>query len=225
MPNDSRTILARLDRRLGAPVAARAADFLADPAAEPVPPRASASVLLLRDTAGGLEVFVLHRHPAMPFAAGTLAFPGGGREPGDPTIEACAVREVAEETGVDLDEATLAPWAHWITPAWESRRYDTHFFLAALPAGATAGNASGEAEWADWVRPGDALVELAAGRWSALPPATSMITELVELRDVDHARDIAADRTVGTVLPTAVHDRDEGWCWVYPAAGSAGGRP
>src|SRR5690242_1543944 len=41
-------------------------------------PRPAATVMLLRDTADGLAVFLLQRHSQMDFAPGTTVFPGGG---------------------------------------------------------------------------------------------------------------------------------------------------
>jgi 8-oxo-dGTP pyrophosphatase MutT (NUDIX family) len=41
-------------------------------------PRPAATVMLLRDTADGLAVFLLQRHSRMEFAPGTTVFPGGG---------------------------------------------------------------------------------------------------------------------------------------------------
>lgn len=66
------------------PIAGQARDWLALPPAERpvVPPRASATVLVLRDEPR-LEVFVLRRAAGMAFAAGMLAFPGGGVDPRD----------------------------------------------------------------------------------------------------------------------------------------------
>ncbi|MBW8269140.1 NUDIX hydrolase [Caldovatus aquaticus] len=83
----------------------------------PVPPRPAATVLLLRDGAEGLEVFMVVRHRAIAFASGALVFPGGGVEPGDRAIAAAlpglgppeaaalriaAIRETFEECGVLL---------------------------------------------------------------------------------------------------------------------------
>ena len=51
----------------------------------------------------------------------------------------------------------LRPWARWITPAPEPRRYDTRFFAAALPAGQHTRDVSGEADQVAWVRPADAI--------------------------------------------------------------------
>ena len=50
----------------------------------------------------------------------------------------------------------LGPWAHWITPEFEERRYDTWFFVAALPEGQRTRDVSGEADHTVWIRPADA---------------------------------------------------------------------
>ncbi len=47
----------------------------------------------------------------------------------------------------------LGAWAHWITPAFEPRRYDTRFFVAALPAGQQTRDVSGESDAVAWMRP------------------------------------------------------------------------
>jgi|HubBroStandDraft_1064217.scaffolds.fasta_scaffold00005_21 8-oxo-dGTP pyrophosphatase MutT (NUDIX family) len=81
-------------------------------------PRPASTVLLLRDGAGGLEVFMVTRHQKSSFMAGALVFPGGGVDPddSDPRHGAAAsgeaaadlawriaaIREVFEETGVLL---------------------------------------------------------------------------------------------------------------------------
>ena len=51
------------------------------------------------------------------------------------------------------------PFAHWITPPIEPRRYDTKFFVAALPVGQEARDVSGEADEAAWLTPAEALAE------------------------------------------------------------------
>src|SRR6267378_3724512 len=45
---------------------------------EPLTPRPAATVMLVRDTADGIKVFLMRRHSAMEFVAGVMVFPGGG---------------------------------------------------------------------------------------------------------------------------------------------------
>ncbi len=46
------------------------------------------------------------------------------------------MRELREEAAIELaDPAELVKFSRWITPRRSASRFDTHFFLAALPAG------------------------------------------------------------------------------------------
>lgn len=114
------------------------------------PPRASSTVMLLREAGdAGVEVFVLRRASSMAFAAGMVAFPGGGVDPRDadpgvpwsgPTpqewagrlgveeavareLVIAAAREVFEECGVLL----AGPGPHEVVadltdPSWDRHR-------------------------------------------------------------------------------------------------------
>ncbi|GAA1824824.1 NUDIX domain-containing protein [Microlunatus capsulatus] len=215
MPTRSLDVLARLDRRVPAALAARADTS----AGEPVAPRPSASVVLLREAAdGGLETYLLHRHARMPFAPSVVVFPGGGVDPADAGPDprlACALRETAEETGVALVPGALRRWAHWVTPAVEPRRYDTLFYVAALPAGAEASDVSGETTRAGWDRPAAALAAADRGELVLMPPTRSVLLELADLPDLAAVAEAARDRVVETVLPVLRRD-GAGWVFVYP---------
>ena len=54
-----------------------------DTPSRPPTPREAASVILVRDVPGGLEVLLLQRHPESRFSPGAYAFPGGRVEPTD----------------------------------------------------------------------------------------------------------------------------------------------
>jgi 8-oxo-dGTP pyrophosphatase MutT (NUDIX family) len=221
MASHSLGVLARLTPQVPEPLVERAAVWTAG--SVPVEARLAASVVLLRETEVGLETYLLHRHARMAFAASMVVFPGGRLDPADEAdpdpIRRCAVRETEEETGVRLPPEALLPWAHWVTPEIEPRRYDTFFYLAELPAGQQADDRSGETDRADWSTPGAALADERAGRISLMPPTLSILLELVELGSLAALREAAADRVIERVLPRLVAD-GAGWRFAYP--GGAG---
>lgn len=216
-------VLPRLDGTVPARIAAAAAAAEGRP---PVTPRPSASVIVLRDGAAGLETYLLQRHSRMAFAASMVVFPGGGVDRADSrsgeseseSIRRCAVRETEEETGVRLGLNDLHPWAHWITPAVEPRRYATSFFIAALPEGQQAADLSGETDDAQWWSPAEALVAHRAGALGLMPPTLSILLELAEHPDVASVVAAAAGRTVGCVLPELIEAEGE-WSFQYPRIG------
>jgi 8-oxo-dGTP pyrophosphatase MutT (NUDIX family) len=98
----------------------------------------------------------------------------------------------------------LAPWAHWITPAPSPRRYDTRFFVAAVPAGQAPAHVSGEADAAGWTPVATALAEHAAGRLAMMPPTQVTLTELAVHRTVAEVLAAAPDRDIHPITPRLV---------------------
>lgn len=188
----------------------------------PVTPRISASVVLLRDAQAGLQTYLLHRHARMSFAASMVVFPGGGLDAPDAAADdpvlACGLRETHEETGVVLQASGLRRWAHWVTPEIEPRRYDTVFYVAALPESQEAADVSGETDRADWTRPADALEAATRGEIALMPPTRSILTELAALESVEAVLAQARERVVATVLPL-LERRGDGWVFRYPTPG------
>jgi len=167
----------------------------------PVQPRDAATVVVMRDTAQGIELYLVKRSREVDFMAGAHVFPGGRLDKADASLEACAVRETFEEAGLRLDPAALVPWVRWVTPVISPRRFDARFYLARLPGGQEPKVDGREAVEGLWIAPGAALE-----RWLRheiqLPPATARsIDALTRYRSVGEALDAAAKRAPPVLMP------------------------
>lgn len=119
-----------------------------------------------------------------------------------------SLSEVFARRTLALRGDLLMPWARWITPEFEPRRFDTYFFLALLPPGQQARDVSGEADHTMWIRPADALARLAEGQIAMLPPTIVTLRELGGYPDVTSALAAAAGRDAATpVIPRIDGDR------------------
>lgn len=90
----------------------------------------------------------------------------------------CAQREAMEEVGLDVPLVSLRPWARWITPEAEGRRFDTMFFVAPLPPGEVVLNP--ESSEFRLVAPKQALQEFAAEQLRLPPPTVVVLAELAQ---------------------------------------------
>lgn len=113
-----------------------------------------------------------------------------------------SLSELLARRGLLLRADLLRPLAHWITPEVEAKRFDTRFFLAAVPAGQVCRDVGGEADERRWVRPPDALD---AGL-NLMPPTLAVLRELAPAVDVAAA--LATERTITPVRPRLDVDAD-----------------
>jgi 8-oxo-dGTP pyrophosphatase MutT (NUDIX family) len=120
-----------------------------------------------------------------------------------------ALSVLLRRRGLAVRSDLLRPWAHWITPRFEPRRYDTWFFLAGLPDGQQARNVSGEADRAGWARPADALAAAEGGDVDILPPTWAVLEQLAAYETVDMALADANGRSIETVTPGWVDEAGE----------------
>ena len=235
------------------------------------PVKDASTVMVVRDSEAGPEVFVARRVKGMAFAGGMTVFPGGGVDAADDDpdlawtgpapqwwadrlgceesrarrLVCAAARETFEECGVLLadhldgspvadagryhgaradleaheltfshflstEELSLAagrlrPFDHWITPAVEPRRYDTRFFLAALPNGQEPDDQTTEVDLTMWARPTDLLDDFRSGRSMLLPPTWVQLHNLSAFDDVASA--LAAEPDISPVEPEIIEYR------------------
>jgi 8-oxo-dGTP pyrophosphatase MutT (NUDIX family) len=112
-----------------------------------------------------------------------------------------AFTEFVARRGLVLRTDLLTYWAHWITPEFEPRRYDTRFFVARLPAGQLARDVSGEADRAHWIAAAAAARGAADGSMQMLPPTSVTLAEMASYATVDEVLAASRTRLVATVRP------------------------
>jgi 8-oxo-dGTP pyrophosphatase MutT (NUDIX family) len=172
----------------------------------PSEPRQAASVIVLRDGGGGLEVLLVRRNPAARFMAGAWVFPGGAVDAhegaGDESHRIAAVREVEEEAGLRLpDPAALVKFSRWITPPQMKIRFDTHFFLTPAPPGQEARADGAEMVNLAWHTPAGALQAHRRGELQLVFPTIKHLEQLAGFASATELLEWAAGREVVAVEP------------------------
>jgi 8-oxo-dGTP pyrophosphatase MutT (NUDIX family) len=175
----------------------------------PTTPRQAATVILLRGDERTLELLLVKRNPAARFMGGVWVFPGGAVErtegDDDSAHRAAAVRELREEAGIALpDAAELVKFSRWITPDVVKTRFDTHFFLASLPAGQEPRVDGQECVDLGWFTPRGALDAYAAERIALVFPTIKHLEQLSVFATAAELLAYARGRTVEPVQPHIV---------------------
>src|SRR5450755_837319 len=176
-----------------------------NPGAETLP-RPAATVILLRGGGAGLEVLLVQRNPASRFMGGAWVFPGGAVDAhegeGDAALRAAAVRELDEEAGVQVaGPQALVPFSRWITPAEVKIRFDTWFYLAALPDGAEPKVDGSEIVDSRWYEPAAALRAGEREEMLLVFPTIKHLEQLSAFRSADELIAHARGREVLPVQP------------------------
>jgi 8-oxo-dGTP pyrophosphatase MutT (NUDIX family) len=99
-------------------------------------------------------------------------------------------------------------FSHWITPEAAPKRYDTRFFVAALPAGQVPVHDEHETVDTAWVKPAEALARAAAGEFDLIFPTMKNLEAVGRFSTSDELLSAAAAvEHVPEVLPRVVADQ------------------
>jgi 8-oxo-dGTP pyrophosphatase MutT (NUDIX family) len=107
---------------------------------------------------------------------------------------------LAASQGLTLALDAVMPFAHWVTPPVEIRRYDTRFLMARVPPAQDASHDDGETAL-EWLRPADAVARGARGDIQLPPPTWSTLKRLARFDSVDAAWQWAATTPIVRIEP------------------------
>jgi len=188
------------------------------------PARPASTVIVLREGQAGdpFEILMVRRNDKVAFMAGSYVFPGGrvddhdrpqasGQLPaavfpdlsdeGEAAFRIAGVRELKEEANVAITVDDLYPYAHWVTPEIEIRRYDTRFFLARMPANQIAKHDEGETTALEWLSPREAIARFQRRELLLPPPTWTTIRQLAPRTSINDVFAWAKTRTIVRVMP------------------------
>ena len=162
---------------------------------------------------------------------GAHVFPGGSVDPGDHPGEAsdlalrlassiarmdgvlpaqavalhvAAARELFEESRVQVEPQELTPFARWVTPEFQPKRFDTWFFVAVAPADQVAAHDGVENSESAWVDPAEAIAMCRRGDISLPPPTWTTLRKLSSFPNVDDVVSWARETRIMPVKPAVI---------------------
>ena len=165
---------------------------------------------------------MVRRNDKVAFMAGSYVFPGGRVDDGDrpaagaqlpratfrdlsdadeAAYRAAGIRELQEEANVRITVNDLQPFAHWVTPEIEIRRFDTRFFLARMPEGQTAKHDESETTAFEWLSPAEAIDRFNRRELLLPPPTYTSIQQLAPRTSIEDVFEWAKARPIVCVMP------------------------
>ena len=112
--------------------------------------------------------------------------------------------ESLEQAGVSVELERLWPFARWVTPEAEARRFDARFFLLALPGDQEPSADPHETTRGAFFQPEAALEAFARGEVQLAPPTTRCLELLAGVRTIDGARALAERQSLLPICPRFV---------------------
>ena len=172
-------------------------------------------------TAGGLYVAAMREAFE---ESGVLFAQGMGMQDIDTARVAALLREghgfnaVLARMSLRLHTRSLVPWSRWITPTMPSitnKRFDTRFFVSAVPAGQVAVHDNHETTDSIWLSPRMALQQYWSGQIALAPPQIMSLAHLSRHASVDSVMTQARGRMPPLIQPEPF-DLEGGRVICYP---------
>lgn len=126
--------------------------------------------------------------------------------------------QLLAELQVRLQTRNVLPWSRWITPRMPSvtnKRFDTRFFVAAVPPEQEARHDNHEATESVWLSPRAALLQYWDGQIQLAPPQIMSLSHLSRHPTVASVMDAARKQPPPLVLPESF-DEDGTRVLCYP---------
>lgn len=118
--------------------------------------------------------------------------------------------EVLEELDAGLSLDSLWFFDRWVTPSWETKRFDAWFFLMRAPEGQVARSDELEVTDGAWMTPQAALERYARRELLLAPPTWATMKDLARFQRVDDAATYAQAATPYAILPHFTQMEGEG---------------
>lgn len=132
---------------------------------------------------------------------GILLSPEAGMLDAAPPRLGLGFRATLSAIGAHLQLNSLTHFGHWITPVEEPRRFDTHFYLAAVDRETVAEPDGVETVDAQWFDPAHAAALAQSGERPIIFPTMLNLMRIAENESVDEAIAVARERPRVTVTP------------------------
>jgi len=132
------------------------------------------------------------------------------------------IADMLEAEDLELACEELVPFAHWITPTFLPKRFDTYFYLAVAPAEQIAVHDGTETVESVWLKPSDALAQTAARQRTMLIATMLNVRRLGASANIADALQAARSQPIVTVLPELVAGRENERVMRIPAEAGYG---
>lgn len=123
--------------------------------------------------------------------------------------EGVAFDAVLAQMALRLHSSSVLPWSRWITPKQPSvtnKRFDTRFFVAAVPNDQIARHDDHEATESVWLRPRAALEQYWEGQIELAPPQIMSLVQLARHTQLSHVLQAARQQRPALIAPEAFDD-------------------